>query len=439
MQENWEIHWEDYYEILQVHPSAELEVIRAAYRKLAQKYHPDINKDPAAGERMKKINLAYEVLSDPEKRKHYDSEWFRKVGVTGKSSLPKPKPLVDPQYLRFVDIRPREIQTASFVIKNSGGPYTKIWVSNPDSWVRVVGYSSLTDSDELPLRVEIEAEGYDWDKTYSEIIGVRLDEEETQVKVELQTKPVPVKEEVKVGTRPSTKPTYTPPPPVSPKHGIPTWGKWVIGLAIFGLIVGMVIGLVGQFWPSSTSTPHTQEIIPVPSPSQPMLLKNHAYYSSPGIDDPRLKENLEKWLEETIPSVVKDRYVMGGELSFEIEDYMMIGRHIWVVGSARYGYGYIFCSPDGGDSWEIQWKEPDKLFGGSYPFIIYFSNETEGWVGSKDGLFYTRDGGKNWEFRHVSGEGFYVAEYWFYEDQRIKASFAYGGSYVSLDGGKNWN
>ena len=55
MPENWEIHWEDYYEILQIHHSAEPEIIKAAYGKLAQKYHPDINKDPAAGERMKKI------------------------------------------------------------------------------------------------------------------------------------------------------------------------------------------------------------------------------------------------------------------------------------------------------------------------------------------------------------------------------------------------
>ncbi|MCX5799662.1 MAG: DnaJ domain-containing protein, partial [Proteobacteria bacterium] len=51
--------FEDYYEILQVHHLAEPEVIQAAYRKLAQKYHPDIDKSPAAVERMKKINIAY--------------------------------------------------------------------------------------------------------------------------------------------------------------------------------------------------------------------------------------------------------------------------------------------------------------------------------------------------------------------------------------------
>jgi len=78
--------FEDYYEILQVHPLAEPEVIKAAYRKLAEKYHPDINKDPAAEERMKKINLAYETLSDSLKRKQYYSEWLREKGTTASST-----------------------------------------------------------------------------------------------------------------------------------------------------------------------------------------------------------------------------------------------------------------------------------------------------------------------------------------------------------------
>lgn len=63
----------DYYAILQVSPTAEKEVIEAAYRKLAQKYHPDINKSPEAEEKMKRINAAYEVISDPAKRAAYDA------------------------------------------------------------------------------------------------------------------------------------------------------------------------------------------------------------------------------------------------------------------------------------------------------------------------------------------------------------------------------
>lgn len=63
----------DYYVILQVHPKAEKEVIDAAYRRLASKYHPDVSRVSDASERMKQINTAYEVLSDPVKRAAYDA------------------------------------------------------------------------------------------------------------------------------------------------------------------------------------------------------------------------------------------------------------------------------------------------------------------------------------------------------------------------------
>ncbi|MDP6647562.1 MAG: DnaJ domain-containing protein [Dehalococcoidales bacterium] len=62
----------DYYTILQVNPRAEPEVIQAAYRRLSAKYHPDINPSPEAPERMRLLNDAYEVLSDPAKRREHD-------------------------------------------------------------------------------------------------------------------------------------------------------------------------------------------------------------------------------------------------------------------------------------------------------------------------------------------------------------------------------
>lgn len=63
----------DYYKVLGVERTATQQDIRKAYRKMAKRYHPDINKDdPTAKERFQEINEANEVLGDPEKRKKYD-------------------------------------------------------------------------------------------------------------------------------------------------------------------------------------------------------------------------------------------------------------------------------------------------------------------------------------------------------------------------------
>ncbi len=68
----------DYYAILQVHFLAEQEVIESAYKRLAKKYHPDVNKASGADARMKKINEAYETLSDTNKRRAYDAQHIRR-------------------------------------------------------------------------------------------------------------------------------------------------------------------------------------------------------------------------------------------------------------------------------------------------------------------------------------------------------------------------
>lgn len=73
--------YKDYYKILGVDKNASEKEIKAAYRKLARKYHPDVNQtDPKAEERFKEVNEAHEVLSDPQKRTKYDqlgADWQR--------------------------------------------------------------------------------------------------------------------------------------------------------------------------------------------------------------------------------------------------------------------------------------------------------------------------------------------------------------------------
>ncbi|MHC1728742.1 MAG: DnaJ C-terminal domain-containing protein [Syntrophobacteraceae bacterium] len=66
------VKFRDYYEVLGVQRGAGQDAIQRAYRKLARKYHPDVNKAQDAEEKFKELSEAYEVLKDPEKRKMYD-------------------------------------------------------------------------------------------------------------------------------------------------------------------------------------------------------------------------------------------------------------------------------------------------------------------------------------------------------------------------------
>ncbi|MEQ8464088.1 molecular chaperone DnaJ [Coleofasciculus sp. E1-EBD-02] len=74
----------DYYETLGVSRDADKEEIKRAYRRLARKYHPDVNKEQGAEERFKEINRAYEILSEPEMKARYDR--FGEAGVSSSAA-----------------------------------------------------------------------------------------------------------------------------------------------------------------------------------------------------------------------------------------------------------------------------------------------------------------------------------------------------------------
>jgi curved DNA-binding protein len=103
----------DYYEILGVSRDASQKDIKAAFRKLARKHHPDVNpNDPAAAERFKEINEAHEVLSDPEKRKKYDQygrDW-KQYEAWQSAGRPEGAPFGQSGNARYQTVSPEDLE-----------------------------------------------------------------------------------------------------------------------------------------------------------------------------------------------------------------------------------------------------------------------------------------------------------------------------------------
>ena len=86
------------YDVLQVSPWCEPEVIQAAYRALARTRHPDVNRDRNAEDQMRRLNVAYQTLSDPMQRARYDEELALEAARMVQPRVATPTPADFPQY-----------------------------------------------------------------------------------------------------------------------------------------------------------------------------------------------------------------------------------------------------------------------------------------------------------------------------------------------------
>jgi hypothetical protein len=146
---------QDLYRILQVDPEAEPEVIEAAYRRLALKYHPDVNKTPDAAERMRRLNMAYEVLSSATKRAEYDRQRAQMLGAARSArpgtGVPKPRIRVEPSALRFGPLPRGSTQTAELRITLEGMGSLRGSVRPNQPWMR----ASVAEVDGQTCTIEV--------------------------------------------------------------------------------------------------------------------------------------------------------------------------------------------------------------------------------------------------------------------------------------------
>ena len=193
---------EDFYQILGIQRNATAQEIKDAYLYKVQILHPDrmsamperIRKQ--AEEDLKKVNKAYEVLSNPRRRAQYDRQTFGNVeptisGYRKTKATGKPKPQIFPKKILFNKALPYVKQKSSFYIRNVGGAYLKLLISTPPEWIKILQTKSIYQDSKLPMQIDIEAMAIHWGKTVSSKVKVRLDEAEATVEIKLRTQKKP--------------------------------------------------------------------------------------------------------------------------------------------------------------------------------------------------------------------------------------------------------
>ncbi len=174
--------WAEACGILGVSESATQEEIKEQYLYKAQLLHPDKNQDKPESIRRKaeaelvRVNQAFSFLSDLQNNPY---------------RIP-PQLAVEPAAIRFRDVNAGERKSATFIIRNVGGPYTSVWMDNqPAPWLAVTGVKSIT-SERLPLEVTLECTGMgEPGKQYIGDLIIKLENEtthtvdQTSIRVEL--------------------------------------------------------------------------------------------------------------------------------------------------------------------------------------------------------------------------------------------------------------
>lgn len=111
------------------------------------------------------------------------------VKVSGyEQTEPKPKVEIYPAIIFLDSTKPRAKQKGTFFIRNVGGDYSKVLISNPEKWIKIIGTESLYAGKKLPMRVDIEAIAPENGKTIDSEIRVRVDEAEASVVIRLSTR-----------------------------------------------------------------------------------------------------------------------------------------------------------------------------------------------------------------------------------------------------------
>ena len=189
----------DYYEILGVQRDASPQEIKEAYLYWVNVLHTDrMSKMPErirmkAQEDLKKVNEAYSFLSDSTERAEYDRRMGASLGVKVTSyqragTKVGPKVEIYPAIIFLDSAKPRAKEKGTFFVRNVGGDYSKVLISNPEKWIRIIRTESLYPGKKLPMRVDIEAIAPDRGKTVGSEIRVRVDEAEASVISRLSTR-----------------------------------------------------------------------------------------------------------------------------------------------------------------------------------------------------------------------------------------------------------